>query len=81
MVFKSCTASTGGRKQRTPKEETDDNTQQDPPAPTEEEEVHLGVEENKLLDIDASGFINIISTRAAAVYWRPKSCEKCSKPR
>ena len=71
-----------GAQAKDPKEERmDDDDQRDPPTPTEEEEVRWGVEENKLLDIDASGFINIISTRVAAIYWRPRFCEKCSKPR
>ena len=38
------------------------------------------MEDNNLLDVDARRFINIISSDAMAVYWRPRFCTTCSKP-
>ena len=44
-------------------------------------EVATGVEDNTLTDTDARGFVNIVSSDPAAVFWRPVLCTTCAKPK
>ena len=44
-------------------------------------EVELGVERCNLTDIDARIHITIINTDPKSVFWRPKLCQTCARPK